>query len=264
MTPGAVTCAGVWLGGAQLGHGGAGDELAPRAVEDLAGRGAVGVACGARHTVWVLRDGSAASCGEGRDGRLGHGGDRSADRPGRIAGLRDVTAAACGDAHTACVTRRRRLYTFGSGTCGQLGYAAAGGAGGGGRGGGGGGGRVSTLGRGGDGVWHGVLPREVAALGPDREAGGVREVACGGTCTLAVGGDLGVWVWGAGPAVQALTGTEAAVVVPVRPARLASEFVSKLVCGGGHALAVLTKYAPPDSESGGPPGGADGQLSAAG
>ncbi len=240
------------------------DELAPRAVDALAGRPAAAVACGARHTVWVLSDGSAWSCGEGRDGRLGHGGEHSADRPARIAGLRDVTAAACGDAHTACVTMGRRLYTFGSGTCGQLGYPA-GGAAGGGRG-GGGAGRISTLGRGGDGVWHGSLAREVAALGPDREAGGVRDVACGGTCTLAVGWDKGLWVWGAGPVVQALTGIEAAVVVPVRPARLAGDFVSKLACacGGGHALAVLTKYAPPEVDGGPQHADSDAQLSAAG
>ena len=130
----------------------------------------------------MLRDGSATSCIDGWDGRLGLGGDRSADWPGRIARLpvRDVTAAAYGDAHTACVTQGRRLYTSG---------------------------------------------RDVHA-------------GCRGRS-----GAVGVGVRAGG---ADMTGMEAAVVVPVRPARLASDFVSSLVCGSGHALAVLTKYAPPD------------------
>ena len=54
-------------------------------VEHLRGQPVVSVGCGAKHTIFVCEDGSAYSCGDGRDGKLGHGDSTCAPHPPRPA-----------------------------------------------------------------------------------------------------------------------------------------------------------------------------------
>jgi hypothetical protein len=58
---------------AQLGHSSREHQGYPRVVEHLRGQPVVSVGCGAKHTIFVCEDGGAYSCGDGRDGKLGHG-----------------------------------------------------------------------------------------------------------------------------------------------------------------------------------------------
>ena len=56
-------------------------------VEHLAGKHIVQIGCGYRHTIFVTDKGEAYSCGEGVDGKLGHGAEDSLLFPHHIKAL---------------------------------------------------------------------------------------------------------------------------------------------------------------------------------
>ena len=66
----------------------------------------VSVNSGGKHCLALSAEGEVYSWGEGDDGKLGHGGKTSCDRPRVVEGLRgrDVVAVSCGGAHSAAVT----------------------------------------------------------------------------------------------------------------------------------------------------------------
>ncbi len=66
----------------------------------------VSVNSGGKHCLALSAEGEVYSWGEGDDGKLGHGGKASCDRPRVVEGLRgrDVVAVSCGGAHSAAVT----------------------------------------------------------------------------------------------------------------------------------------------------------------
>jgi hypothetical protein len=238
----------------QLGHFSTSNEGFPRKVEHLASKHIASIACGHRHTIFVTQEGEAYSCGEGVDGKLGHGNEKSLLFPVRIESLRGVKASACGRHHSACILADNTLYTFGSGTRGQLGYmnseaVAAGNP------------NFSTLGVNTYGAWKSVLPKAVGAIAGATASGGVVAVACGALCTLAVTRDHQLWCWGEGPQVNALLGKKGAsspqrgalppdaaqrscVVVPVCVSRFPEEYVSGLAVGASHAMLLVTRYPP--------------------
>ena len=66
----------------------------------------VSVNSGGKHCLALSAEGEVYSWGEGDDGKLGHGGKASCDRPRVVEALRgrDVVAVSCGGAHSAAVT----------------------------------------------------------------------------------------------------------------------------------------------------------------
>jgi RCC1 and BTB domain-containing protein len=69
-----------------LGHGGHGNERVPRVVEALAGKKVVGAAAGGSHTVAWTEGGEVYTFGDGRRGKLGHGGEEHERLP-RLVGV---------------------------------------------------------------------------------------------------------------------------------------------------------------------------------
>ena len=244
----------------QLGHFSTSNECFPRKVEHLQDKHIASIACGHRHTIFVTDDGDAYSCGEGVDGKLGHGNETSKLHPVMIKSLKGVKAAACGRHHSACILSDNTLYTFGSGTRGQLGYSnseavAAGNP------------NFSTLGVNTYGAWKSVLPKAVSSIGGTTSSGGVVAVACGTLCTLAITRDHQLWCWGEGPQVDALLNSSqmsspqrarkppdvppgCGVMAPSRVSLFPDEFVSGLAVGATHAMLLVTRY-PPGAQYGG-------------
>ncbi|EKX54666.1 hypothetical protein GUITHDRAFT_40316, partial [Guillardia theta CCMP2712] len=105
----------------QLGHSSRDDEHFPRKVEHLANVSVRTISCGSKHTCFLTSDNSLYTCGNGKDGKLGHGDERSYLYPKKVETLQAVKEVSCGDYHTACIDGKSIIYTFGSGTRGQLG-----------------------------------------------------------------------------------------------------------------------------------------------
>jgi len=114
----------------RLGQGGIDDLLSPRRVSfDEAGQKKnfhVQVAEAAdEHSIFVMRDGSVYTCGNGMAGRLGHGNEHSVHSPKAIEVLLEanvrIVGAAGGLSHSLLHSADGHLWSFGSGRFGQLG-----------------------------------------------------------------------------------------------------------------------------------------------
>jgi chromosome segregation ATPase len=113
-----------WGNDSQLGHPSQQNELRPRLVEALEGKGIVQIDCGVYHTVALDRNGRVWAFGWGRDGRLGLGEDNlQAQVPTMVEALADrrVVQVACGSYHTAAVTDDGEVFTWGWAEDGRLG-----------------------------------------------------------------------------------------------------------------------------------------------
>ncbi len=99
------------------------NERYPRKVEYLAAHHITEICCGHRHTIFITDKGEAFSCGEGVDGKLGHGDEESLLFPKLNQSLKGVGTGACGRHHSCAILSDNTLYAFGSGTRGQLGYS---------------------------------------------------------------------------------------------------------------------------------------------
>jgi alpha-tubulin suppressor-like RCC1 family protein len=113
---------------AQLGHGTYENQFIPKKVstEFLKGQRIQQIAAGRYHTLLLTDQGSVYSFGEGTDGRLGHGDEKSQIIPKLIEsdlleGQR-VTQIAVANYHCLLLTEEGRVFTFGYGLNGQLGY----------------------------------------------------------------------------------------------------------------------------------------------
>lgn len=90
-------------------------------VELEAGKKVISVACGDKHTVAVLEDGSIYSWGSGKMGALGHSSQDNYMQPRKIEGLKNIVRVDCGSDHTLALDSNGKLYAFGENTYGQLG-----------------------------------------------------------------------------------------------------------------------------------------------
>jgi len=112
----------------RLGHGSEETELVPRLIAGvLVGKRVVGVAAGGAHTVVWTDEGKAYSFGNGRDGRLGHGGEEDEYVPRLIEGVlvgKRVVGVSAGSYHTVVWTDEGKAYSFGWGMFGRLGHGS--------------------------------------------------------------------------------------------------------------------------------------------
>ena len=112
----------------KLGHGDRHGRLQPTRIapEIFAGRSVVMAACGTGHTLALVDDGTAYSCGHAEFGQLGHGDERALSTMKQLDterfGGRAIEMLAAGGLHSALVTAGGDVYTFGRGVAGQLGH----------------------------------------------------------------------------------------------------------------------------------------------
>ncbi|XP_062310065.1 semaphorin-4E-like [Osmerus eperlanus] len=97
-------------------------QLAPRLFQNLpASRKICQVACGERHSLFALEDGSVAACGVNDYGQIGSGFPENAAVPRMVEGLENVLDITCGANHNLALTADGILFQWGCGrACGNL------------------------------------------------------------------------------------------------------------------------------------------------
>ncbi|XP_032805642.1 putative E3 ubiquitin-protein ligase HERC4 isoform X1 [Petromyzon marinus] len=113
----------------QLGLGGIDEEIVkePRRCTFFAGSsggraaGLRAVACGRRHTLFLMEDATVYSCGCNDLGQLGH--DKTRKKLEQVSSLdtQTILAVACGDSHTLALNDKGQLFAWGQASEGQLG-----------------------------------------------------------------------------------------------------------------------------------------------
>ncbi|XP_062902909.1 probable E3 ubiquitin-protein ligase HERC4 [Mobula hypostoma] len=93
----------------------------PREIEHLRDRPVKEVSCGAKHSVFLLTDGTVYTCGQNESGQLGRKTDQSA--LDQIDSLTTITIVnvACGKDHTLALGENGSVFAWGAGSYGQLG-----------------------------------------------------------------------------------------------------------------------------------------------
>ena len=124
-----LTCGTDGDGHGFLGHG---DEVVGGSITTPLPLGSLGwpvvrvvaVAAHTMHSLALSADGTVFAFGQGRCGKLGHGGEATEWRPRRVAALEHehVVGVAAGQQHSLVLTREGGVYSFGSGFAGKLGH----------------------------------------------------------------------------------------------------------------------------------------------
>ncbi|XP_039658210.1 ultraviolet-B receptor UVR8-like [Perca fluviatilis] len=96
-------------------------QLAPRLFQNLPSSLKISqVACGERHTLFALEDGSVAACGQNDYGQIGSGSEENVVIPRFVEGVDHVSKVTCGANHNLALTGDGRLFQWGCGrACGN-------------------------------------------------------------------------------------------------------------------------------------------------
>jgi len=196
----------------RLGHGGADNELLPKAVEALVGQHVVQVACGDFHTACVTSNPTFVyTWGLGLSGRLGHGEETDCHAPTPVESLSGmhVTCIACGGHHSASISDPAgQLMTWGGGAFGKLGH----------------GNRLAQ-----------ITPKLVQGL----QGRKLVQVSLGPHHSAALTQKGEVYTWGqAGRLGHASQGAEVDEMAPREVTALSSVFVLQVSCGHSHCAVV--------------------------
>ncbi|CAK0840100.1 unnamed protein product [Prorocentrum cordatum] len=196
----------------RLGHGGADNELLPKAVEALVGHHVVQVSCGDFHTACViLNPPHVYTWGLGLSGRLGHGNEADCHLPTPVEALASVQVGfvACGGHHSAVIVEPTgQLMTWGGGAFGKLGH----------------GNRLAQ-----------TTPKMVAAVQNKK----LVQVSLGPHHAAALTQKGEVYTWGqAGRLGHASQGAEVDEMVPRQVMALSQVFVLQVSCGHSHCAVV--------------------------
>lgn len=193
----------------RLGLGDEEDQVEPKQVPALRGKGVRFAAASAFHTCAVTADGRLYTWGLGGFGRLGHGDRLKKVVPKAVASLfgKEVKLVSCGYLHTIAVTADGRLYSWGGNRHGQLGHGT---------------------------TSNELLPREMASL----EGKQVRLVACGYFHSAAVTDEGHVYTWGCGGFGRLGHGERQKRVKPKAVAALYGRNMRSISCGYMHTAAV--------------------------
>lgn len=196
----------------RLGHGGAENELLPKAVEALVGQHVVQVSCGDFHTACVtLNPTFVYTWGLGLSGRLGHGEEADCHLPTPVEALSGmhVTCIACGGHHSATISDPAgQLMTWGGGAFGKLGH----------------GNRLAQ-----------TTPKLVAAFQGKK----LVQVSLGPHHSAALTQKGEVFTWGQAERLgHASQGAEVDEMVPRQVMALQNVFVLQVSCGHNHCAVV--------------------------
>ena len=109
----------------KLGHGDASNQLTPKRIDALISVKAVQVSCGDKHTAVCTEEGNMYTFGRGKNGELGHGGDKeNKTSPALVHALESnhITQVKCGEVHTMALTASGYVFTWGYTDNGVLGH----------------------------------------------------------------------------------------------------------------------------------------------
>ncbi|XP_069509645.1 probable E3 ubiquitin-protein ligase HERC4 [Ambystoma mexicanum] len=195
----------------QLGLGGTDDEIVaePRRCPFFHNKKVLDAACGRRHTVFVLDDGTVYTCGCNDLGQLGH--EKARKKPEQVAALdaQNIVAVACGEAHTLALNDRGQVFAWGLAAAGQLGFQGA----------------EEPI----------RVPRNIKSLSEVP----VVQIACGRNHSLALTKASEVYSWGQNKYGQLGLGAEPKKLSsPQLVNSLAGIPFAQLAAGGGHSFAL--------------------------
>ncbi|XP_066137078.1 probable E3 ubiquitin-protein ligase HERC6 isoform X2 [Saccopteryx bilineata] len=179
---------------------------------DLAGgRELLQAACGERHALLLLSDGTVHSCGDNSRGQLGRRGEPRGDRPEPIKALETlhVGVVSCGKEHSLVVCSKGRVFAWGAGSDGQLGI----------------------------GEFKEIVftPKKIKALTGIK----IIQVSCGHYHSLALSKDGQVFSWGKNSHGQLGLGKETpSQASPQRVRSLEGIPLAQVAAGGAHSFAL--------------------------
>uniref|UniRef100_A0A673X9Y2 HECT and RLD domain containing E3 ubiquitin protein ligase 3 n=1 Tax=Salmo trutta TaxID=8032 RepID=A0A673X9Y2_SALTR len=194
----------------QLGIGGARDPVCePRSCQAFNGRGLKEVACGGRHSLFLLRDGRVYTCGSNRCGQLGH--DKPGDSPELVVALdtQKIGVVSCGQAHSMALNEQGQVFAWGAGGGGQLGLGTA----------------EETV----------PIPRLIKKLCEHR----ISQIMCGNKHCIALSKDGQLFTWGQNSSGQLGLGMGEPSTLSPQPLKSLSGIpLAQITAGGDHSFAL--------------------------
>ncbi|XP_055779406.1 probable E3 ubiquitin-protein ligase HERC3 isoform X1 [Salvelinus fontinalis] len=194
----------------QLGIGGARDPVCePRSCQAFNGRGLKEVACGGRHSLFLLRDGRVYTCGSNRCGQLGH--DKPGDSPELVVALntQKIGVVSCGQAHSMALNEQGQVFAWGAGGGGQLGLGTA----------------EETV----------PIPRLIKKLCEHR----ISQIMCGNKHCIALSKDGQLFTWGQNSSGQLGLGKGEPSTLSPQPLKSLSGIpLAQITAGGDHSFAL--------------------------
>ncbi|XP_016016524.2 probable E3 ubiquitin-protein ligase HERC6 [Rousettus aegyptiacus] len=168
-------------------------------------------ACGERHALLLLSDGTVHSCGDNSRGQLGRRGKPCEERPGVIKALETllVDLVSCGKEHSLAVCHKGRVFAWGAGSEGQLGIEEC---------------KEKIF-----------TPKKIKTLTGIK----IIQVSCGDYHSLALSEDGQVYSWGKNSQGQLGLGKEfSSQASPQRVRSLEGIPVAQVAAGGAHSFAL--------------------------
>ncbi|KAM4807528.1 putative E3 ubiquitin-protein ligase HERC3 [Rhinophrynus dorsalis] len=167
------------------------------------------VACGEKHSVFLLEDGRVFTCGWNYQGQLGHCCDGV--EQGQVTALADerIIHVACGQSHTLALNYQGQLFSWGVGSDGQLGHA------------------TTDL--------YIAVPRLIKKLNQHK----IQQVSCGNHHCLALADDGQLFTWGQNQHGQLGLGKGfSSQSSPQRVKSLEGIPIAQVTAGGFHSFAL--------------------------
>jgi len=196
------------------GHGDIeGHQYTPKLLDKLSSKNVVQLSACGFHTGCLTDTGELFTWGEGKFGRLGHGGERNCHSPKLVETLvgKMPRQVSCGGFHTAVVTDDGKLYTFGGGEHGQLGHND----------------RVNK-----------VKPTFVEAL----DGVFVSQITCGWSHSVALTNKGRVFTWGNGDHGKLGHGSDRKVCIPNMVEKLKDFRVVRVASYNEHTAALVEPF----------------------
>uniref|UniRef100_A0A6Q2YKZ0 HECT domain-containing protein n=1 Tax=Esox lucius TaxID=8010 RepID=A0A6Q2YKZ0_ESOLU len=194
----------------QLGIGEAGDPVCePRSCKAFDGHGLKEVACGGRHSLFLLRDGRVYACGSNSCGQLGH--DRPGNSPDQVRALNSqkIAVVSCGWAHSMALNEQGQVFAWGAGGGGQLGLGTA----------------EETV----------PIPRLIRKLCDHR----ISQIMCGNQHCIALSKDGQLFTWGQNSNGQLGLGKGEPSTLSPQPLKSLSGIpLAQITAGGDHSFAL--------------------------
>ncbi|KAJ8000715.1 hypothetical protein DPEC_G00183230 [Dallia pectoralis] len=194
----------------QLGIGETGDPVCePRICQAFSRHSLKEVACGERHSLFLLHDGSVYACGSNSCGQLGH--EQPGNSPDRVRALNSqkIALVSCGRAHSMALNEQGQVFAWGAGGGGQLGLGTA----------------KETV----------PIPRLIRKLCDHR----ISQIMCGNQHCIALSKDGQLFTWGQNSSGQLGLGMGEPSTLSPQPLKSLSGIpLAQITAGGDHSFAL--------------------------